>query len=138
MFGRVVPVRFVMFSAIGAAGAIVHLAALALWLELGVNFIAATIVATVAAMTFNFFLNNLLTYRDRRLRGHGRWSMAGCRSAPSVRSARSPMSAWRRSSTTCAGAWALPALAGIAVGAVWNFALSSRFTWGRYGRKRSA
>ncbi len=139
MFGRVVPVRFVMFSAIGAAGAIVHLAALALWLELGVNFIAATIVATVAAMTFNFFLNNLLTYRDRRLRG-----------------ARALVDGWVSFCAVCSvgavanvgvaaflydvrgGAWALPALAGIAVGAVWNFALSSRFTWGRYGRKRSA
>ena len=29
-------------------------------------------------------------------------------------------------------AWVAPALAGIAVGAVWNYALSSRFVWGRY------
>jgi dolichol-phosphate mannosyltransferase len=28
--------------------------------------------------------------------------------------------------------WVLSAIAGILVGAVWNFALSSRFTWGRY------
>ena len=28
--------------------------------------------------------------------------------------------------------WTLSALAGVLVGAVWNFALSSRFTWGRY------
>src|SRR5690606_26382992 len=34
MFGRVVPVRFVMFSAIGAVGAVVHFAAL--WLFFGV------------------------------------------------------------------------------------------------------
>jgi dolichol-phosphate mannosyltransferase len=25
------------------------------------------------------------------------------------------------------------ALAGIVIGAVWNYALSSRFVWGRYG-----
>ncbi|MEI9849589.1 MAG: GtrA family protein [Sphingomonas sp.] len=30
------------------------------------------------------------------------------------------------------GDWRFAALAGIAVAAVWNFALSSRFTWGRY------
>jgi dolichol-phosphate mannosyltransferase len=28
--------------------------------------------------------------------------------------------------------WILAALAGIVVGAVWNYALSSRFVWGRY------
>ena len=31
-----------------------------------------------------------------------------------------------------AGAWAVSALAGGVLGAVWNYALSSRFTWGRY------
>jgi dolichol-phosphate mannosyltransferase len=28
--------------------------------------------------------------------------------------------------------WALAALAGILIGSVWNYALSSRFVWGRY------
>ena len=37
----------------------------ALFMGTGLNFIAATIVATLAAMTFNFFLNNSLTYRER-------------------------------------------------------------------------
>jgi dolichol-phosphate mannosyltransferase len=31
-----------------------------------------------------------------------------------------------------ADTWAFSALAGIMVSAVWNYALSSRFTWGRY------
>ena len=30
------------------------------------------------------------------------------------------------------GAWAASALIGVLVGAVWNYALSSKFTWGRY------
>ena len=30
------------------------------------------------------------------------------------------------------GAWIASALVGIAVSAVWNYALSSRFVWGRY------
>ena len=29
-------------------------------------------------------------------------------------------------------AWALAALAGILIGSVWNYALSSRFVWGRF------
>ncbi len=134
MFGRIVPVRFVMFSGIGAIGAVVHLAVLwALFRESGLEFVAATIAATLVAMTFNFFLNNALTYRERRLKG-----------------ARALFDGWVSFCLVCAvgaaanvgvaaflfevqhGAWALSALAGIVVAAVWNFALSSRFVWGRY------
>jgi dolichol-phosphate mannosyltransferase len=134
MFGKIVPVRFAMFSAIGGFGAGVHMAVLALFFVLlGMNFIGATIVATMVAMTFNFFLNNALTYRDRRLKGF-----------------RAMLDGWISFCLVCAvgaaanvgvasflfkvqhGYWALSALAGILVAAVWNFALSSRFTWGRY------
>lgn len=138
MFGRVIPVRFAMFSAIGAMGAVVHLSVLALAIAVGFGFVSATIVATVAAMTFNFFLNNLLTYRDRRLRGvralaDGWLSFCLVCSVGAV--ANVGVAAFLYGARGGA-AWALPALAGIAVGAVWNFALSSRFTWGRYGRSR--
>ena len=105
-------------------------------LEVGSGFVAATIVATMVAMTFNFFLNNHLTYRDRRLRGvralfDGWVSFCAVCSVGAV--ANVGLAAFLYD--VRGGAWALPALAGIAVGAVWNFALSSRFTWGRYGRK---
>ncbi|NWP10149.1 glycosyltransferase family 2 protein, partial [Escherichia coli] len=61
MFGRVVPVRFVMFSGIGALGAGVHFLVLGvLFRGLAWPFVGATILATAAAMTFNFFLNNAL------------------------------------------------------------------------------
>ncbi|MFL9840943.1 glycosyltransferase family 2 protein [Sphingomonas sp. ST-64] len=134
MFGRVIPVRFVMFSAIGALGAGVHFAALWLFYRLfGYSFLTGTMVATLIAMTFNFFLNNALTYRDARLRG-----------------VRALIDGWVGFCVVCSvGAvanigvaaflhdvqqaqWAPSALAGIAVAAVWNFALSSRFVWGRY------
>ncbi|MEG3179198.1 glycosyltransferase family 2 protein [Sphingomonas sp. LT1P40] len=134
MFGRVIPVRFAMFSAIGALGAGVHFAVLALLFQgLGFTFLTGTIVATLVAMTFNFFLNNALTYRDRRLKGF-----------------RQLLDGWVSFCVVCSvGAvanvgvaaflhdvqdaqWAPSALAGIMVSAVWNYALSSRFVWGRY------
>ena len=134
MFGKVIPVRFVMFSAIGALGAAVHMSVLWMFFRgLEASFLASTILATAFAMTFNFFLNNALTYRDRRLKG-----------------ARALLDGWVSFCLVCSvgaaanvgvaeflyqaqeGYWALSALAGIAVAAVWNFALSSRFTWGRY------
>ena len=132
--GRLVPVRFAMFAAIGALGALVHFVVLLpLFGMAGISFRWATIAATAVAMTFNFFVNNALTYRDARLRG-----------------ARALLDGWVGFCLVCSvgaiadvgvaiflfnphtGAWALPALAGIAVGAVWNYALSSRFVWGRY------
>ncbi|WP_341208182.1 glycosyltransferase family 2 protein [uncultured Sphingomonas sp.] len=132
--GRVVPVRFAMFSMIGALGAGVHMSVLSLlYVVAGLTFLTGQIIATFAAMTFNFFLNNVLTYRDRRLRG-----------------ARALLDGWVAFCLVCSvgavanvgvaaflhdvrqGAWAASALLGVLVGAVWNYALSSRFTWGRY------
>jgi dolichol-phosphate mannosyltransferase len=134
MFGRYVPVRFVMFSGIGALGAGVHFLILAtLFRHFGATFLAATIAATVSAMTFNFFLNNALTYRDQRLKG-GRALLDGWISFCVVCSvgavANVGVAAFlydARSDT-----WIVSALAGILVAAVWNYALSSRFVWGRY------
>ena len=58
-FGKAVPVRFAMFSAIGAIGVGLHFAVLSLfYVELETSFLLGTILATVTAMTFNFFLNN--------------------------------------------------------------------------------
>lgn len=132
-FGRIIPTRFALFGTVGAAGVIVHMAVL--WLALfwfGEDFVFAQGAAVLTAMSFNFVLNNALTYRDQRLRG-GVQMLRG----------------WIGFCLTCAvgafanvavasllesyGAlWMLAALAGILVGSVWNFALSSRFVWGRY------
>lgn len=139
-FGRIVPVRFALFAGVGAMGAVVHLATLALiYLGLGASFLTGQIVATVAAMTGNFFLNNALTYRDRRLRGAraliGGWvSFCAVCSVGAV--ANVGVAAFLHAAE--GGAWVIPALAGVLVAAVWNFALSSRFTWGRYGRRAAA
>ena len=134
MFGKVIPVRFVMFSAIGALGAAVHMGTLWLMFRgLGLTFLASTILATAVAMTFNFFLNNTLTYRDRRLKGT-RALIDGWVSFCAVCSVGAAANVGVAEFLYQAqeGYWALSALAGIAVAAVWNFALSSRFTWGRY------
>lgn len=130
--GRFVPTRFAMFGAIGGAGIVVHMTLLAIAFQ-WMDFIPAQALATLGAMTFNFFLNNALTYRDRRLHG-----------------ARALAWGWFSFCLVCGvGAlanvgvagflyevqdayWTLSALAGIVVGAVWNYALSSKFTWGRY------
>lgn len=134
MFGRFVPVRFAMFSAIGLLGLGVHMATLSLlYLLVGTSFLAGQIVATAAAMTFNFFLNNALTYRDRRLKGarqlfDGWVSFCAVCSVGAV--ANVGVAAFLHDARS--GEWAASAAIGVLIGAVWNYALSSRFTWGRY------
>ena len=139
--GRIVPTRFALFGTIGAAGVVVHMAVLSAFLavfggrfedQLVTTFEAGQTFAALVAMTFNFALNNALTYADQRLRGPG----------PLVRG-------WTRFALTCSigllanvGVAAilvregihtyLAALAGILIGSVWNYALSSRFVWGRF------
>ena len=70
LFNDMISVRFMMYSMVGGTGVVVHLLALqALLFVFGLGFGAAQLVATFVAMTSNFFLNNRLTYRDRRLTG---------------------------------------------------------------------
>lgn len=133
-FGRLVPTRFALFSAIGGLGVAVHFAALSLFFQgLGQGFAVAQAIATIIAMTFNFFLNNSLTYRDRQLAGPRQlllgW-LSFCLVCGIGAAANVGVATWLFEAQHAL--WTLSALAGIAIGAVWNFALSSRFTWGRY------
>jgi dolichol-phosphate mannosyltransferase len=133
VLGRVIPTRFALFGTVGALGMGVHFAVLtALLLAVGQSFALAQTIAVLAAMSFNFWLNNWLTYRDKRLTGWGAvlrgW--AGFCAACAVGAFANVAVA-----TFLAGEglfWALAALAGIVVGSVWNYALSSRFVWGRF------
>lgn len=133
-FGRIVPTRFALFAAIGGLGVGVHFAILTfVFKALALPFAPSQTIATLGAMTFNFFLNNALTYRDQQLRGVRQlflgWLsfclVCGIGAAANVGVATF---LFAHQGTV----WTLSALAGVLVGAVWNFALSSRFTWGRY------
>ncbi len=140
--GRIIPTRFALFGTIGAVGVVVHMAVLASFLSLFgqpfrfgqwiTAFDIGQTFASIVAMTFNFFLNNALTYSDKRLTG-GTALAKG----------------WLKFGLTCSvgllaniGVAGLllrmgfhsyaAAIIGIVVGSVWNFALSSRFVWGKY------
>lgn len=129
--GRYVPVRFLAFSLIGGLGVIVHFALLTLALKgLGAGFPAAQSVATGLSMVFNFALNNALTYRDRRLKGWRWWGgLASFVAACSVGAvANIGIATYLFEHRT---EWALAALAGILVGAVWNYAVTQLYTWGK-------
>lgn len=143
--GRIIPTRFALFGTVGAMGVVVQLGVL--WLMLHVvfgerfvygnwsestTFNIANTIAAVVAMTFNFVLNNELTYSDKRLRGFG----------PLMRG-------WAQFAATCSlglltniGSAAvlktigihdvLAVITGVLLASVFNFALSSKFVWGKY------
>jgi dolichol-phosphate mannosyltransferase len=143
--GRIIPTRFALFGTVGAMGVVVQLAVLWVMLHLvfgerfvygnwseSMTFNISNTIAAVVAMTFNFVLNNELTYSDKRLRGFG----------PLMRG-------WAQFALTCSlglltniGSAAvlktigfhdvLAVVVGVLLASVFNFALSSKFVWGKY------
>lgn len=132
-FGRVIPTRFALFGTVGALGVLVHMAILYTFLLVaGTGFSWSQAIATFGAMTFNFWLNNFLTYRDRRLKEADKvfWGWVSFIAACSIGAFANVAVA-----TTLHDRGlheVLAALVGIGIGSVWNYALSSRFVWGRY------
>jgi dolichol-phosphate mannosyltransferase len=133
MVGHVVPVRFVAFSIVGVFGIAVHFAVLTPLLQIAhARFAVAQAIAALCAMTFNFALNNLLTYRDARLRGW-RW-LRGWLLFVLACSVGGVMNVAVASFIFKAyGTWVIGALGGILVGSMWNYAVTKFFTWGRSG-----
>lgn len=127
--GGIVPARFILFAGVGAAGVLVHLAVLQLaFVGAGLSFIVSQTVATLVAMTSNYAVNNELTYRDRRLRGaawlRGWVSFVLACGFGAV--ANVGVSATLYADAT---PWLLSALAGIAVGVVWNYVVTAFYVW---------
>ena len=135
LLGRYVPVRFLIFVLVGLFGLVIHLAILGLCFRIfEIQFYYSQVIATLIAMTTNFNLNNIFTYRERRLSGLSLlWghlsfylicsigAIANFQLAQLLFELRVP--------------WALAGALGAIVSAVWNFGVSSSFTW--RGRDRT-
>jgi dolichol-phosphate mannosyltransferase len=126
--GRYVPVRLLMFLAVGLLGLGVHLSVLGSLIAFDTRFAVAQGIAVFSAMTFNFALNNIFTYRDRRLRGTR--FITGLLSFYTVclvgAAANIGIGTWMHDLNR---AWWVAGVAGALVGAVWNYAASSFVTW---------
>jgi dolichol-phosphate mannosyltransferase len=130
-FGHIVPARFILFSVVGLTGVGIHLLILETTFKfLGLLFPIAQTIATLVAMTSNFALNNILTYRDMRLRGRrfltGLFTFYLVCSIGVIGNVGVANFVFQREYT-----WWLAGGAGAVVGTVWNYAASSIFTWGR-------
>jgi dolichol-phosphate mannosyltransferase len=128
--GHIIKPRLLFFLLVGGSGVLLHYLILStLFIGLGVAFAVAQLAGTVLAMTSNFFLNNLFTYRDQRL--HGARLVRGLVSFYAVCGmgalANIGIAAYAFSKNL---EWALSAAAGIVVGTLWNYLATARFTWG--------
>jgi dolichol-phosphate mannosyltransferase len=130
LIGRYVPIRFLSFILVGGLGLIIHLIVLRGLLAASTSFITAQSVATFVAIGFNYAMNNALTYRDQRKRGL-RW-LTGLVTFSVVCGigaiANIGIASYLFEHDS---AWIWAAIAGSLTGAVWNYAVTSVYTWGR-------
>jgi dolichol-phosphate mannosyltransferase len=129
LFGGWIPVRFVLFVGVGALGLVVHLAVLGGLLKgPGLSFPISQTAAVIIAMTFNFIVNNVFTYHDKRLKGLG--FLRGLISFYAACSLGALINLAVAIYLFDAGSpWWLAGAAGAVVGAVWNYAITATFTW---------
>jgi dolichol-phosphate mannosyltransferase len=128
--GHIISPRLLFFLMVGGSGVALHYLVLStLFLGMGLPFTVAQLTGTVLAMSSNFFLNNLLTYRDQRLRGMrlvrgliSFYAVCGLGALANVGVAAYAFSQRIE--------WWLSAGAGIIVGTLWNYLATARFTWG--------
>lgn len=130
LMGHILPLRMSLFLLVGSVGVVIHMATLAtLMRHEHFIFVRAQILATFVAMVGNYFLNNQITFRERRMRGWttveglGRF-MVACSFAAAV-NILFARELWEVGvSSYMAG------FAGIVVGSLWNLTVSSYVTWG--------
>jgi dolichol-phosphate mannosyltransferase len=123
-----VSARFLLFCLVGLTGIGMHLSILRVLLAAALTFGAAQALATVGAITWNFVLNNLFTYRDQRLTG---WRFLTGLIRFQVICAIGAISnvgiaTWIYDYDSV---WWIAGLGGAVIGTVWNFVVSAAFVW---------
>lgn len=128
-----VPPRFVLFSMVGCLGLACHLAVLELLGHAGFRFLPAQIVATLAAMTLNYAVNNEITYRSQRLAG---WRYAIGYGVFCLVCAIGGIANIGVADLVLTGldSWPIAGIAGALMSAVFNFGAVTQFVWGQRRR----
>jgi dolichol-phosphate mannosyltransferase len=125
--------RLALFLAVGMCGVGVHMATLGAGRLAGAPFWAAQGLAIVVAMTSNFWLNNALTFRTARLTGRAAMRGLGIFYASCL--AGGVLNEALAGLVHRAGApWTPSALVGLVAGALCNYVLATRLTWGATAR----
>lgn len=129
-FGRLLPVKFLSFSLVGAVGAVIHMTVLYFaFRQFQLTFVSSQTIAALTAMSSNFWMNNKLTFKDtaikraQMVRGVLSFFVA-CGIGALINIALATYLL-----TTYMIPWYFAAVAGIIVGAVWNYSTNSFYTW---------
>ena len=127
--GGIVSPGFTAFALVGAVALTAYLSCMA-WLfqERHLSFTFAQMLATFAGVTVSFLLDNLITHRDRRLRGLRIWAgLAAFWLACSFGVlANVGFAVWLLRMRL---PWIVAGLAGGAVGSAWNYAVAQILAW---------
>ena len=125
----ILSIRFILFGMVGLSGVFVQLFTTFLCLNLSIQpYVIAHSIGVFMAMTSNYYFNNLLTYKDRSLRGFSFFK--GLLSFYLICSAGALANiAIAKLFFDYTEIWVLSSLMGAILGAVWNFIFSSIFTW---------
>jgi dolichol-phosphate mannosyltransferase len=131
MVGAYLPTRFVLFVGVGSLGLLLHVAILgAFHLFSSAAFSVGQVVATISAMMFNYFVNNLVTFRDRRLKGKALLRGLAMFYAFCTLGVLINLSFADR--LFAAGLpWYVAGLSGVAISSIWNYGVNAVVTWRR-------
>ena len=132
LVGHIIPVRFLLFAGVGAIGIAAHLIVLRTGLRFGgLNFATAQTVATAVAILGNYTLNNVFTFRERRLKGArfitGLITFSLISSVGAVANVNVSSVLVGDAHST----WYAAGILGAVMSLVWNYAVSSAVTWRR-------
>ena len=132
-FGNIISARFFSFCLIGGSGVFVHIVALYFFINFNFSFLYAQTLSTFVAMTSNFFLNNMLTYRDKRKKGLAAFKALclfylTCGIGASANIGISNL-LYVSNISGISGIWYFSGFIGAIVGSIWNFLMSSLVTW---------
>ena len=127
--GGAISIRFVLFLFVGLTGILVQLLMVGIFLNvMFLSFFYSQILAVILAMTSNFFLNNILTYRDQSL--SGKYILFGLLSFYFVCSLGAVANvAVANLVYNFVPLWILASFSGSAISSLWNFMSSKWLTW---------
>jgi dolichol-phosphate mannosyltransferase len=127
--GGLIPPRFILFAAVGGLGLVINLLTLGAMGGIGFHFLKAQAVAILVSMAFNYVVNNMITYRDQRLKGTrfvvGFAVFCIVCSIGAVANIGVAELAINKT-----GNWPLSGVAGALMGAVFNFGVATKLVWG--------
>ena len=127
--GGLLPTSFLLFGLVGGFGVVVHMGVL--WLaheRANLDFVWAQTLAVVVAMTFNYIVNNELTYANKKLKGFRFWT--GLLTFYAVCSigalANVSVASWIYAFD---GQFYVAGLLGVLMSVVFNYSVTRVFTW---------